>query len=407
MTQTIMKHLRVSSLIMTILASSCGIEEVGRGKRPDGSDGWRNPSFSIDTSATARKVCFLTALDYPDGYDWKADPGTGSVKCSLVVYADGVPAMKIPVGNEYHVSSDPDMHRVIKGDLYTDFSTDDETIIKKNGKEIFRYSGREMLMGMAVSGKDVFTLGKPRQGSGFAYRKNGETIIERSSGWVFPRLRNERDSISFAFCENIESAGGVIGRYYHVMNGRISQIAVREDLKKVWDVICHEGQVCYIASLTGVRSPVLIRESGYKAMDIPEGMEMIDCRLVPAGKVIGIESVCSMNGRSLTSGLWKDGSLYHMFPSGVTAGGICAEEDGICCTLHSGLAPGKDMIFRCGETFAVPEGYAVMGDSPIGMMEGILNVGLSSLSGGKPMIWKDGKTQELDINGCICTLTVQ
>ena len=65
------------------------------------------------------------------------------------------------------------------------------------------------------------------------------------------------------------------------------------------------------------------------------------------------------------------------------------------------------MIFRCGETFAVPEGYAVMGDSPIGMMEGILNVGLSSLSGGKPMIWKDGKTQELDINGCICTLTVQ
>ena len=47
-----------------------------------------------------------------------------------------------------------------------------------------------------------------------------------------------------------------------------------------------------------------------------------------------------------------------------------------------------------------------MGNNPIAMVEGILYVGLSSLQGGKPLVWKDGKMEEIDINGCICTLSV-
>ena len=41
------------------------------------------------------------------------------------------------------------------------------------------------------------------------------------------------------------------------------------------------------------------------------------------------------------------------------------------------------------------------------MVDGILNVGLSSLSGGRPLIWKDGRTTELEVNGLICTMCLQ
>jgi hypothetical protein len=54
----------------------------------------------------------------------------------------------------------------------------------------------------------------------------------------------------------------------------------------------------------------------------------------------------------------------------------------------------------------MPEGYAAMGSNPIAMMEGILHVGLSSLEGRKPVIWKDRHIVEMDINGPLCTLTV-
>ena len=50
--------------------------------------------------------------------------------------------LKIPVGDDYMVSDDPDMHRVLNGHLYTDFATDSETILKKDGKPLFSFDGR-------------------------------------------------------------------------------------------------------------------------------------------------------------------------------------------------------------------------------------------------------------------------
>jgi hypothetical protein len=37
--------------------------------------------------------------------------------------------------------------------------------------------------------------------------------------------------------------------------------------------------------------------------------------------------------------------------------------------------------------------------------DGILTVGLSSLIGEKPLLWKDGRMETLDVNGYICTIT--
>lgn len=402
-----MRGIRLAALGIAALCCACGIEEMENGRRPSADDGWKNPSFGIDTTENAKKVCYVTGLDYPKDYEWRSDCETGTVKCSLIVFADGVPAMKIAVGNEYNVSPDPDMHRVIKGHLYTDFSTDEETVIKQDGKEIFRYPGREMLLGMAVVEGSVYTLGQPRRGEGFTYRKDGEAVLERKSGYAFPRLQNEDDSLFFAFCEQIEAAGETIERYYQVVNGKVSQIAVREDVKKVWDAIRHKNQTCYLADMVGISSPVIVSGSGMKAMDLTSGMKPVTCRLIPAGESIGVESIFSNNGMYWASGLWKDGDRYKIFSSGMTVSGICTADDGICCILNSGEPSGGGTIFRCGESFTAPQGYVAMGNNPIAMMDGILNIGLSSVTGGKPMIWKDGITHELDLNGFICTLSVQ
>lgn len=399
--------IRIMSAIVLIIAAACGREETGGGRRPSADGGWRNPSFSIDTTENARKVCYVTGLDYQDGYDWRPDTEKGTVKCSLVVFADGVPAMKVAVGDEYHVSPDPDMHRVIRGSLYTDFSTDEETIIKKDGKEIFRYPGREMILGMSVRDGDVYTLGQPRSGEGFSFRKNGEAVLERDSGRPFPLLQDSGGIISFAFCEVIETAEGGIERYFQYVEGEVRQIAVRDDVRKVWDAVMHEGQTCYLADMVGIDAPVIVDGSGMKAMDLSPGARLITCRLLPAGRSVVVEAICSNNGMSWFSGLWKDGSRHMLFYSGMTVNGICTSDDGICCILNSGRPTGGGTIYRCGETFAIPQGYICMGSNPLAMADGILNIGLSSVNGGKPLIWKDGATQEIDINGCICTLTVQ
>lgn len=385
--------------------AACGLSETGLSQRPAGGDIWKNPSYSTDSTDTDRRRCYITGLDYPDGYDWRADSENGTVKCSLVVFADGRPVMKVPVGHEYHVSPDPDMHRMIGGHIYTDYSDDDETIIKKDGQEIFRYEGREMILGMAVCGDDIYTLGQPRRGNGFAYRKNGQAVILKSKGYAFPRLQVAEDSLCFAFSEPIESFSGEVERYYHVVNGRIMQVGVREDVRKVWDVIMHQGRACYLATMTGVSSPVVVNGEMMKALEFSSGIDMLTSRLLTAGKSLGVEAIC-IRGNTYSSCLWKDSIKYRQFANGMTVNGICTWNDGICCVLNSGSLNSGGTIFRCGEIFAFPAGYSAMGSNPIAMLDGILHVGLSSLNGGKPKIWKDGTTQELDINGPICTVTV-
>lgn len=395
----------ILSAALILTAASCGLSETEMSRRPAGGGTWRNPSFSSDSTSSG--ICYVTGLDYPEGYDWRADPDKGTVRCSLVVFADGKPIMKVPVGEAYHTGSDPDMHRMIGNHLYTDYSTASETIIKKDGVEMFRYPGREMIFGMCISEGEVFTLGQPREGDGFSYRKNGEIILASDSGRAFPRLQMEGDSLFFAYCEYIESAGGRMERYHQVMNGNVRQIAVREDIRKVWDVLYHDGEVYYLADLTGISSPVIISAQGMTALESSKGMKISGGRLFSAGRSLVVEALYSSTGVQYAGGIWKDGRKLHLFTDGMTICGISNYNEGISCVLNPGPIYGKGQIFRNGDSFPMPDGYIFMGSSPVAYVKGILYVGLSSLTRKRPAIWKDGKLEEIDLNGFICTLKAE
>ena len=51
---------------------SCSLEQIGRGSRSDADGVWKGPSYGKHMSGTL----YAVAVDYPDGYDWKADPAT-------------------------------------------------------------------------------------------------------------------------------------------------------------------------------------------------------------------------------------------------------------------------------------------------------------------------------------------
>lgn len=388
-----------------LMMVSCGIHETGESVRNQDDGIWKGPGMNIGLSDPDRTICYVTAMDYPDGYDWRADREKGSVKCSLIVYADGIPMMKIPVGDAYMTSSDIDMHRVIEGHLYTDYSTSDETIIKMDGKEIIRYPGREMICAMLVDGTDVHTLGHPRSGEGFSYRKNGEIVLAKDSGRSFSRLHKDNDSVCFAYCENILSVNGPVERYYTVTGGKTSQAALREDVKKVWDVMSYNGEVCYIASMIGVDVPVLIRGESMEALEMPLGMDFLTGRMSVSDSELCVEGVMSGSGFPLTGLLWVGGRLQHIFEAGMTVSSICVQGDGVSCMLNPKSMESGGRIYRCGELFDMPSGYVSMGGCTMTMVNGILNAGLSSLDGDMPLIWKDGVLDTLGINGYVTSVT--
>ena len=381
---------------------SCGVSEIGDFAKDEGNGIWTGPPTGGSTSA--RLVTYVTAFDYPEGYNWRYNPEKGVVRCSLVVFANGKPALKVPVGDAYCTSDDPDMHRVIDGQLFTDYATDDQTIIKKNGRSYLSYDGRESVLAMIFHSDTLYTLGQRRNGRGFTFRKNGQVALERNSGYPFAEMVSVDGDIRFAFVEQIDNAGSKLERYYCYMNGTVVQTALREDLKKAWDVEFHQGRVCILASLTGVSDPVVISDKGIYTLPLPYGTAIASGRIFGVGDSLGAELVL-YSSSGLISALWLDTKLYRSFDSSQAVSSWWAGKEGLVCVLNSRTESGKGAIFHMGDSYELPAGLSSQGTASINLADGILTVGLSSVSGSKPVLWKDGEMEELDVNGYICTVS--
>lgn len=388
--------------VVCFAVQSCGITELYKVDGDDKNGVWNGPA--ADPSPMSPSLTFVSAFDYPDGYDWRSDPDRGHVKCSLVVFREGLPVLKVPVGNEYSVSPDPDMHRIIDGHLYTDFSDGTETLLKKNGKPVLSYPGAEMICDMKVKGSDIYTLGHSRTGQGFALRLNGSVLLSREAGYTFERILIEDTEVSVAFAEPIVSSSGTVERYYVMRGGKVTQIALRDDIKQVWDVAVYGEEIYYLASLTGVQAPVLVSSQGMTTLQMPSSMTVVSCRMNILEGGICVEGVLA-DGNQVQSVLWGTDFQYSLFPKGMTFSALCFGEDGLHCTMNPASGMGAGLIFRGGESLEIPAGYACMSRSAMDFASGMLTVGLSSLKGEAPALWVDGRLKNLDINGYISCVT--
>ena len=389
-----------------MLAVSCGLSEVGEVEKDnDAGSIWGGPLVGTGSgNQTLVPISYVTMVEYPSGYDWRSDPARGTVRCSLAVYADGVPIMKIPVGAGYKVSSDPDMHRMIGGHIYTDYTEEDETFIKRNGTLLFSYSAAERICGMHVGDEVVYTLGESRRGRGISFRRNGEVLVQREQGSLIGPLRYDGDSLSFAFYEQILNAQGR-GRYYSVYGSVVSQVALREDIVTVWDVLRDHDQLVLLTSLIGVSQPVLIKGESMIALNMPPGAEFVSGSIFRLGSETGVEGVYKSSSGGRYNCIWIGGERVTVF-SPQSLSGLCTDGDGVFCVLNpmDESYPGK--IYRAGDVYDIPQGYVCLGSQSMAVINGIMHVGLSSLTGGRPMLWRDGQIDTIKVNGYISHISM-
>ena len=395
----------IACVAMLVLLHACGLREVGGdGMISYDDNAWFGPGIQKPGSATGnpgKTTWYAVAADYTDGYDWRKDSDKGQVRCSLVVFANGVPVMKIAAGDKYEVSTDPDASRMIDGVLYTDYSTETETVIRKNGSELFRFPVREMICDMVVEGDDVYTLGHSRDEGGFSFRKNGEVLLERPSGYTFSRIQRDSSGLSFAFCESIVSGSGAMERYSLVKDGTSVQVAVREDVKRVWDIMVHEGEICYIADFVGIKVPVLVVGNAMYSLQSATASDVISCRFLTGGLEIFVEQVVRSKGHDMQSVIWKHNKVHTSFLEGQTLASHCVVGDELCCVTTGFPIIRPGVILAFGESYSVPANYMSMGGQTMAVKDGMLYVGLTSSKGDCPAVWVDGEMKPLKINGFI------
>ena len=385
----------VAVLMMVMLwVPACSLVELEDSR--DEQEGWVSP-----VPLTGK--LYAVGVDWEKGYDWHHDPAPGSVACSLVVWVDGRLAIRIPAGPEYGVNTDPDSFRMIRGKLYTLGIQGNETLVKVNGKEIFRYAGKEALVEMAVEGDTVYTLTNSCRGRGCALRRNGEILFESSTGTAYEHMEGRDGNYIFAYRE-ADARGGT--GYFWYDGKKACPVDLPAGTVYVEDLMAHEGKIAAFLWMDGVEEPVLLDDRRLIGLLVgnPVQGQMNWCRLADAGE--GKVAVCGSFGM-YTTAFWLDekrvGSYIGfagVWGMRVVGGQILAYQK----SYHSLII--ADCAFWKDELIVLPKGYTAYGWKPVCLWQGQVYAALTPRGEGHPVIWTSSGSAEVGINGCLFEIGV-
>ena len=385
-------------VIFVLFLSACGLGQVEVGTHSAEDGIWYGPSYGRHMSGTV----YAVGVDYPDGYDWRADAEKGKVKCALVMFADGIPVLRIPAGDIHEVSTDNSRCRIRNGCLYTDYTDGVTTVLKRDGKEYARYDGAEEIMCLEVFSEEVHSLSRQEGGTGFVYRVDGEIVLERADADVYPHLAEYDDSVRFCFSQECMTEEGAQLRHYQVARGTVKQVTGLNEVSKVWDMKVYEGRVVALASFPE-KEPVLVYEDRQEHAWYLGRQDMVSCGFCSTRRLcVCVRCRYSDEGR-MSDILWMGEDIWTVYQFGRTLSSVWADDD-VCCAVIN-PADGHVGSICCGaRSDDMPVGYSVCSRECMVRKDGTVHVGLSSGRDVPPLIWSDGEAREIDINGPLLCL---
>lgn len=303
----------MSGLVAALAIVSCGTVEIDR---PSDIGSGQLGGDQGGEEEIAREL-YVTGVEYPQGYDWHSDPDYAHVACTLFLMKGDERILELSVGENHMVSADPDMHRCFGGHLYTDFSTDAETIVMKDGSELFRYPDREMICGFQVIGDDIYTLGTPRDGDGWTLRKNGVITMVKTAGYPMTDLRMDGEDMWFAYVDPIGYGNGEIRkRCYLVVNGTAAPVGASEDIETVDDILLCGGKTYFTARLKGIPEHVVYCGDEMHALELWSGTGTKDCRVYyDGGDDIYVGGLKYIEVSGYLKTMWKNYSSMFSYSS--------------------------------------------------------------------------------------------
>lgn len=396
-TQKIMR--RIVWIIVVLSVASCGLEQVDVLPHSNIGGIWRGTSYGKYMSG----CCYAAGIDYPESYDWRADADKGRVSPSIVLFADGIPVLKVPSGDRYEVSADHLRHRILHGCLYTDYTDGRTTVIKKDGEEILRYEGAEEVVSMLVTDQYVHTLSIPCDSTGFTYRVNGTVVLKREAGTIEEELTVIDGEVCFCFSREQVFLAGTDMRYYIVTNGKVSMMEFDEDFEELIDVGLYDGGICVLAWVTDSNYPVLMKDGMRTPIAYFSRSDIISCGFMPAGQLCVRMRYKNPDSDMISDMLWYGDQELDRFGKGVIFSDVSITGDTCGAIANpSGKRPG--VVYIGMEEYEVPDDLYVYGEGCTVFIEGTFYVGLTSRSGQTAAIWRDNELKTLDLNGPVTCL---
>ena len=378
---------------LAALLAVCSCEDVDFGNRGLTSTVSETPKTVVDTL----EGILMSAVIYPDGYDWTKDEGLGDGECTIAMMTEDSVLFSHPIGEEYESSGDSDMHRILGNCLYEDWSSEEEKIVKKNGEEVFRVEGREMISDMVLRDGSLYTLGAPRSKGGYVLRKDGKVLSQSPD--VLPVGGFYTDSGDLCFT-------GVSKE-----NGRNSWSIVREGRPTAVAHPSDEADITAIKAVQG-KTVMILQAGDYLFQTEDKDLYVINIDFTRDFRPIEImddgekwlADCCEYEADSVANyQVWNKGNLLFSY-KGNFEKASWTMEDGILYVLGHDRARDVWILLRDGGVATLPEGYRPHSSHAMLLREGSLTLSLVD-SENKAALWKDGIVKSLGFNGYVDHIT--
>ncbi|MBR1406848.1 MAG: hypothetical protein IJ578_07975 [Bacteroidales bacterium] len=374
-----------------------------------------NPGGEDDPSPEGRSV-WLAGVEFPQGYDWQRDTAYGNVAAHLVLFRDGRRVLSVPAGEKYHVSTDPDMHRIIGGHLYTDYSSGDATWIGCDGKELFRFAGRELMAGFRIRDGDIWTLGLDRTaGKGITLRKNGKTVFTDPQGRL-PAMNGREGGLLeeddgrlhfFYYQETRRNNGSLACTWYRVSDGQAENLVLPQGVTTVYDLSQVGGKTVAVTRMqTGGASLTVLHgsESRAYATGVADGVQNV--RILPAGGNRFYVKGELLSGNRIRPVLWDPEGTPTFFQQDLKILEFFAEAGHLAYLTADGQGyPAKWASDGFGQSI---EGRNHFISSHCGRLDnGSFLLALTPFDQtGQPFLLQDGQRQEIPLNGYLTYISI-
>ena len=391
--------------LLTAMAS-CVLLPMDRDSMISRADTGRQNGRTAGFSSTG---IYATGVGFEDNYDWRRDTAYGKATGHVILFKGARPVMSVDAGEENEVSTDPDRHHYLKGHLYTEYTDGSLTVIKEDGKEVCRYEGCQMMIGMVCQDSDIYVLSRGMKGEGLTLRKNWDIVLNLDGcgacgGMDDPSygpsgaLYIDEGKVCFAYHAKAED---VKDTSWHLISGTDDkEIEIPKEISTVCDVRSMDGSL-YIAGLhDDGRTPVLSEDGTVK---IYKGSTNLngDLRLMK-----------DENGEACMSGTFIMNNISTEYTVIYTADGNKKFRtfDCRCCNGEYWLAMRAGTALRLHSPegdMEITDGYRMLSCSCIAWRDGGAVIALTPVEADhNPAIWDNGEMTELKLNGYLTSVTV-
>lgn len=343
-------------ILGTVLAAGCEIIDINR------NDG-QHDSDRKDDEQEQEEVhsLYYSTVEYDRSYDWKKDELGGMVDTCVKLYKDHEAIVSMDVPAEEHEYVDFESHWILGGDLYTVHKTGGSTVVKKNGKDAFRFGNDDYVTDMVLHKDGIYTLSIPYSGKGWVLRKGEQTVLRQSSGFPVGPLYEDKGDICLTYAIKSESGGNSTGyRYYFTANGHEESLDIMPTVTEILAVRRKNGEINLLQKEANIEGIVWVKEDRTIMLNVAQQYGMRDFGFIVSGNKLLAHAQAKTY--RYTESNWND---YFWNESGLLAGtegdrqiyALC--EDGRdLCYISSRKGSSSGLCLHSGaRTDMLPEHY--------------------------------------------------